>query len=74
MIKGRYVATIEIDFSISEKEPNILPFDKINENWRNETTKFLAELIEQEFYPFGNVKVTQQYADVYRCDEQEGER
>lgn len=71
MIKGRYVATVEIDFSMSEKEPNILPFDEINEHWRNETTKFLTELIEQEFYPFGNVKVTQQYVDVFRYDEQE---
>lgn len=71
MIKGRYVATVEIDFSMSEKEPDILPFDEINEHWRNETTKFLTELIEQEFYPFGNVKVTQQYVDVFRYDEQE---
>ena len=35
MIKGRYVATVEIDFSMSEKEPNLLPFDEINEHWRN---------------------------------------
>ena len=71
MIKGRYVATVEIDFSVSENEPNLLPFDEINEHWRNDTTGFLTEVIEQEFYPYAKVKVTQQYADVYRCDEQE---
>ena len=71
MIKGRYVATVEIDFSMSEKEPNLLPFDEINEHWRNDTTGFLTEVIEQEFKPYGHVKLTQQYADVYRCDEQE---
>lgn len=73
MIRGRYVATVEIDFSVSEKDPNLLPFDKIKENVCNETTELLTELIEQEFCPSGNVKITQQYADVFRCDEQEGE-
>ena len=74
MIKGRYVATVEIDFSVSEKDPNLLPFDKINEKVCNETTELLTELIKEEFYPVGNVRVTQQYADVFRCDEQEEER
>ena len=74
MIKGRYVATVEIDFSVSEKDPDLLPFDKIKENVCNDTTEFLTELIEEEFYPFGSVRVTQQYADVFRCDEQEEER
>ena len=71
MIKGRYVATVEIDFSVSENEPYLLPFDEINKNLRNDTTGYLTEVIEQEFYPYAKVKVTQQYADVYRCDEQE---
>ena len=69
MIKGRYVATVEIDFSVSEKDTDLLPFDKIKENVYNETTELLTELIEQEFYPAGKVKITQQYADVFRCDE-----
>ena len=69
MIKGRYVATVEIDFSVSEKDTNLLPFDKIKENVCNETTELLTELIEQEFCPAANVKITQQYADVFRCDE-----
>ena len=69
MIKGRYVATVEIDFSVSEKDPNFLPFDKIKKNVCNETTELLTELIKQEFFPSGNVKITQQYADVFRCDE-----
>lgn len=73
MIKGRYVATVEIDFSVSEKDPNLLPFDKIKEKVCNETTELLTELIEQEFCPPWNVKITKQYADVFRCDEQEEE-
>lgn len=74
MIKGRYVATVEIDFSVSEKDPDLLSFDKIKENVCNDTTELLTELIEQEFCPSGNVKITQQYADVFRFDEQEEER
>ena len=74
MIKGRYVATIEIEFSMSENESGLLPFDKIYNNWRNNTTEALTELIQNELEPYGKVKITQQYVDVYRCDEQEGER
>ena len=74
MIKGRYVATVEIDFSVSEKEAGLCPFNELKEKFSNETTKFLTELIKEEFYPFGNVRVTQQYADMFRCDEQEEER
>ena len=73
MIKGRYVATVEIDFSMSENESGILPFGEICNNWRNNTTEELTEIIQNELEPYGRVKITQQYADVYRCDEQEGE-
>ena len=74
MIKGRYVATVEIDFSMSENELGLLPFDEICNNLRNNTTEELIEIIQKELEPYGKVKITQQYADVYKCDEQEGER
>ena len=73
MLKGRYVATIEIEFSMSENESGLLPFDEICDNWRNNATEALTELIQNEIEPYGCVKITQQYANVYRCDEQEGE-
>lgn len=73
MIKGRYVATVEIDVSMPENESGLLPFDEICNNWRNNTTEALTELIQNELEPYGKVKITQQYADVYRCDEQEGD-
>ena len=68
MIKGRYVATVEIDFSMAENELGLLPFDEICNNWRNNTTEELTEIIQNELEPYGHVKITQQYADVYRCD------
>ena len=74
MIKSRYVATIEIDVSMPENESGLLPFDEICNNWRNNTTEALTELIQNELEPYGKVKITQQYVDIYRCDEQEGER
>ena len=74
MIKGRYVATIEIEFSMSENESGLLPFDEICNNWRNNTTEALTEIIQNELGPYGKAKITQQYADMYRCDEQQGER
>ena len=73
MIKGRYVAILEINFSMSENESGLLPFDEICNNWRNNTTEALTEIINDEFEPYGRVKITQKYVDVYRCDEQEGE-
>ena len=73
MIKGRYVATVEIDLSMSENESGILPFDEICNNWRNNTTEALTEIIQNELEPYGHVKITQQYVDVYRCEGQEGE-
>ena len=73
MIKGRYVATVEIDVSMPENELGLLPFDEICNNLRNNTTEALTELIQNELEPYGKVKITQQYVDVYRCDEQEGE-
>ena len=74
MIKGRYVATVEIDFSMSENELGLLPFDEICNNCRNNTTEALTEIIQNELEPYGHVKITQQYVDVYRCDEQEVEQ
>ena len=69
MIKSRYVATVEIDVSMPENELGLLPFDEICNNWRNNTTEALTELIQNELEPYGKVKITQQYVDVYRCDE-----
>ena len=73
MIKSRYVALVEIDFTVPENEPYLLPFDDLCNNWRNNTTKELTQIIQSEFRPYGNVKITQRYVDVYRCNEQEGE-
>lgn len=70
MIKGRYVATIEIDIAIPEDTPNLLPFDEIREKAYNGLDAELHDLIQDEFDGVGAVRVTKQYADIYRCSEE----
>ena len=68
MIKGRYVALVEIDIHLEEKE-SLLPFEDIKNNVMNgKLTEELVKMIEDEFVTKyeGDVKVTQQYADLYR--------
>ena len=68
MIKGRYVALVEIDIHLEEKE-GLLPFEDIKNNVMNgKFTEELVKMIEYEFMTKdeGDVKVTQQYADLYR--------
>lgn len=65
MIKGKYVATIEIDFAVSEKEANILPFEIIKRNVREELTPEIQKMLDREFEYSGTVRVYQTYADVY---------
>ena len=68
MIKGRYVALVEIDFHIDE-EKGVRPFDEIkNDVMNGNLTVRLMELIKDELEELADVKVTQQYADLYRVE------
>ena len=68
-IKGKYVATVEINFDFEESE-QFLPFEKIKTNIEEELTPLLRELIKDEVAEeIGTVKVSQQYADCYRVIE-----
>lgn len=67
-IKGRYVAQVEIDFDIDEDEEGLLPFDEIHENLTVRFAPMLKAHIEEGFY--GNVAVTQMYADVWRVEDE----
>ena len=68
-IKGKYVATVEINFDFEEKE-NYLPFDVIKHNIENEITPNLLELIQDELAgDIGIAEVRQQFVDCYRVEE-----
>ncbi len=70
MIKGRYIAWIEINFHVDEKE-GIRPFDDIKDDIANgNMTEMLTELIKDELdEDFADVNVTQQYADLYSVED-----
>ena len=67
-IKGRYVATVEIDFD-TERVPGMVSIEEIQESLRsNKFTEEIHHMIQDEF-DFGEVQVTQQYADIYEVEE-----
>ena len=67
-IKGRYVATVEIDFD-TERLPGMIPIEEIHEKFRSNTfTEMVRQTLANGFY-FGKVQVTQQYADIYEVEE-----
>lgn len=47
MIKGKYVAMVEIDISIDENKPGLMPFDEMKEyfyeHMENETKALMEE-------------------------------
>lgn len=65
-IKGKYVATVEINFDCEENE-KYLPFEQIKNNIENELTPLLSELIHDEVAgDIATSEVRQQFADCYR--------
>lgn len=71
MIKGKYVATVVIDFNIREDDMTLKPFDEIRDAARNDLTPNIQELLQGAFRRDGKVTVSQQYADVYQVKEDE---
>jgi len=67
-IKGRYVATVEIDFD-TERVPGMVSIEEIQERLRSNTfTEVLRNTLANGI-DFGKVQVTQQYADIYEVEE-----
>ena len=66
-IKGRYVATVEIDFD-TLRTPGMISAEEIQEKFRNNMFTEMVRLRLQNGFLFGTVQVTQQYADVYEVE------
>ena len=66
MIKGKFVATIEIDVAVDENKPGLLPFEKLKEVVRNEMEADVNDMLCEEFGNIATVKVTKTFADLYR--------
>jgi hypothetical protein len=71
--KGKYVAQIVIDFDI-EKSERMLPFEEIKKKTvGGELTDDIRDVIREEIIDdYGTITVTQQYADMYEVERQEG--
>ena len=66
MIKGKFVATIEIDIAVDENAPGLLPFEKLKEAVHNDMETAGKDLRCEEFGDIANVTVTKTFADLYR--------
>ena len=70
MIKGKFVATIEIDIVVDENTPNLLPFEELKEAVHNEMEIAVKDMLCEEFGDIGTVKVTKTFADLYRTEDE----
>lgn len=68
MIKGKYAATISIDFCVDEKTDGILPFEKLKKQVYEEMTSYIAHLLAKEFGDLGSIRVIKQYFDLYQTE------
>ena len=69
MIKGKFVATIEIDISIDENTQNLLPFEKLKAAVHNDMETAVKDMLCEEFGDIATVKVTKTFADLYRTED-----
>ena len=69
MIKGKFVATIEINIAVDENTPNLLPFEELKEAVYNEMEIAVNDMLCEEFGDVATVKVTKTFADLYRTED-----
>lgn len=69
MIKGRYVATVVMDFKIDENTPGLLPFDELKRQVTDgELDKGIVAILSNEFGDLCSIGLTKQFADLYHID------
>ena len=70
MIKGKFIATVEIDIEAPENTPYLLPFEQLKEALHNKTEQTIKEILEDEFGEIATAKVViKQRAELYSCKE-----
>ena len=69
MIKGKFVATIELDIAVDDNTPGLLPFEEMKEAVHNEMEIAVNDMLCEEFGDVATVKVTKTFADLYRTEE-----
>ena len=69
MIKGKFVATIEIDIAVDENMPGLLPFEELKEAVHDDMEAAVKDMLCDEFGDVATVKVTKSFADLYRTED-----
>ena len=69
MIKGKFVATVEIDIAIDENTPNLLPFEKLKEAVHNDMETAVKDMLCEEFGEKKTVAVTKSVEVLYKTEE-----
>lgn len=69
MIKGKFVATIEIDIAVDDNTPGLLPLEELKEAVHNEMEIAVKDMLCDEFGDVATVKVTKSFADLYRTED-----
>ena len=57
MIKGKYAAQIEIDISVDENTPNLLPFDELKNAVKKEMHDVILTKLDDEFSAIGTTMI-----------------
>lgn len=66
MIKCKYAAQIEIDISVDENTPNLLPFNELKNAVKKEMRDVILTKLNDEFSAIGTTTVIQQFADLWK--------
>ena len=69
MIKGKFVATIEIDIAIDENTANLKKKKKLKAAVHNDMETAVKDMLCEEFGDIATVKVTKTFADLYRTED-----
>ena len=69
MIKGKFVATIELDTAIDENTPNLLPFEKLKGAVYNDMEVAVKDMLCEEFGDIATVKVTKTFAGLHKTED-----
>lgn len=69
MIKGKYVAMVEIDISIDENKPGLMPFDEMKEYFYEHMENETKALMEEELGDEATVRIITLAKGMYRVEE-----
>ena len=69
MIKGKFVARIEIDISVNEDTPNLLPFKELKDSVNNDMESVVKDILCEEFGAIANVKVIKTFSELHKTEE-----